>query len=120
MADKLDEGPAHEVSYEGLGADQVEEGDERVHKTHGHGQEDLEDHVTTTVSRQALVPQGGQQLLAVRVGHELKHQKDRFDIFGYRPEHNSRYVCKRQFQMIFAMRRYHILIEISPGFVSNL
>ena len=45
--------------------------DKRYRHGHGHHQQHLQDHVFLPEARQPLVPDGGEQLLYIRVGHKL-------------------------------------------------
>lgn len=77
MADELDERLLHELAHLRVGRHQI---NGAVHRKHGaqlgHLRQ-LADHRLAPESGQPVVPDGGQQLLNVRMGHELDEKSKR-------------------------------------------
>ena len=77
MADKLDERFAHGASHAAVRCDDVADGEEGEEHADPDDLYHLQQHVLPPEAGQALVPDGRQQLLHVRVCHELSVQAER-------------------------------------------
>lgn len=77
VAQELDEGLAQRAARARVRRRDVGERVERKHGADAHHLQRLQQHVLTTKARHALVPDGRQQLLHVRVCHELRTRMSR-------------------------------------------
>lgn len=75
MTDELDEGLPHRLPHHRVGCHDVGDGEERKEDPDADDFQGLQDHIFSAEAGQALVPDGGQQLLDVGMCYELQ-QKD--------------------------------------------
>ena len=75
MADKLDERSPHGAPHVTVRRDDVAEGEEREQHADPDDLDHLEQHVLAAEAGQALIPDGRQQLLHVRVRDELSKKE---------------------------------------------
>lgn len=74
MADKLDERLSHGSAQRGVGGQDVGDGEKRKHDAYPDYFQSLQGHVLSPEAGQTLVPDGGQQLLDVRMRHKLRNR----------------------------------------------
>lgn len=74
MTYELDEGLPHGLPYDGMGSDDVSDGEERKQDPYPDYLERLQDHVFPAESGQSLVPYRSEELLHVGMRHELKRK----------------------------------------------
>lgn len=77
VADELDKGFLDEKSKVASGRDQIGYGQHRKQESNGHAGQKLDYPVFSPPSREAIVPQGGQQLLAVWLSNKLEKKKNK-------------------------------------------
>ena len=71
VADKLDEGFLDEEAQRALWRQQVHQGEDGEEEPDDEAGDQFDHPVAAAPAREAVVPQGGQQLLAVGLSHEL-------------------------------------------------
>lgn len=74
VADELDEGLLDEEAQGTPGGQQVDQGEDGEEQADGKAGDQLDRPVASAPPRETVVPQGGQELLAVWLGHKLERK----------------------------------------------